>query len=371
MSKVPLMREGSNPPTTAWQIGTTPEDVAFIDWDNDQLAGLPETTLYPTNDIGLPYGAFLDALLAPVADRLTGFTVIAQHGDGIAIHALLSDMRLYSLRLPDRPAYKAYWARFGGDLQAVSPEARFAALWMPRGMVRCAYAMDIWLKLSKEFRLYQKTRATEAALTVLGPTLVESPWDHHQQRWREDLRQRFTEHYATDGKQVYLTAHGRIQTKFPKSDPASFRILSEVFAADRNNLYLLGERMPAVDMASFRIVHEDLRAYLYIYADTSGVWDRGRLMKGVDPQGFTVLNRFYAHNASQVINLYSLRPILHADPDSFEILDDAGNARDKGQVYFLAPSPAADPALAGADLQADPYATFRTGEARIKTRKRR
>lgn len=359
-------------PLAARAAGEPVDPGAFHVWDKSRLASLPGYDAYTDREKWeLPKDDFLAALLAPVADRLRGFVLFEEQGPDTAIYALLDDQQLYPVLIPTLPSIHCYWEVFGRIARAAEPDWPLAAAQLARGVISADFAQFVWPEFSKAYRDHQRVLETEAKLSEIGPTLVESPWEHQKQEFSDDLHHRYTAHYASDGKRVYLAENGRIQKLYRNSDPKTFRILSEVFALDRNNVYVLGEIVPKVDPATFRVIHEDLRSYLYIFADRSHAWGRKSLMKGVDPNGLTVLNRFYARNATQVIDLYSLKPITGADATTFEVTDDAGNARDSQRDYFLALKPRWSPELFAEELRRDPYGCVRAGQAGIKSRRRK
>lgn len=347
---------------------TAPEEPDFVIWTEEQLAALPGFDRYSDGTYPhLPSDDFLASLLAK-AENLSGFVIFQDEGSHLAIFALHDDLSAYAVLIPTLPSIQRYWEVFGRIKRAVEPDWKIGAAIMPRGQLPCEFVRHLWSMVEKEHVKYHKTLKTEASLKVIGPVLVGSPWDHAKQQWDETQRARFTAQFATDGKHIYRTDKGQIAARFAKSDPASFRILSKVFAQDKDNIYVLGERVPGVDSGSFQIIHEDLQTFLYVFADKTGVWDGEKQMNGISPKGMAVLNRFYARNDFHIINLQTCHPISGADLDSFEILDDEGNARDNSREYYLH---YIHERVFDEISRDDPYGSFRAGIAKINTRMRR
>lgn len=174
-------------------------------------------------------------------------------------------------------------------------------------------------------------RVGSSALLCLLALLVFSCQDKAKTYYEIDGDQVFYRSVERKSQFYYTATHHRSLVK--GADASSFRKLNWKYGKDANYVYFEG-RQSNKDLATFKLLSD------YVAVDKNGAYSKDKLIQGSDGESFEVLNRYYAKDINQAY--YSTSKdyfsIKGADPESFEAIETTitqyDYAKDAKRVYF-------------------------------------
>ncbi len=151
-------------------------------------------------------------------------------------------------------------------------------------------------------------------------------------------------HYAKDKYNVYsghsatrieYKGYATVLKKLKNSDPSTFKIINDVWAKDKNNVYWYGKVYKKADATTFEKISEPPLTWVDYARDKNHVYlDNGQtVVKGLDGGSFRILNNYWAKDDFVVYSLVTNRIQKNIDANTFNIIDDNGKAEDKDYFY--------------------------------------
>lgn len=122
--------------------------------------------------------------------------------------------------------------------------------------------------------------------------------------------------------------------KIEGADPATYEVVGQQYAKDKNHAYAYDSVIEGADPATFELVPGDANNSFIWTRDENHVYYRGRVIAGADPRTFKVYNFEFGTDAKNLFFRNTLVP--GADVTTFEIIhaQHPSYAKDSKQVYF-------------------------------------
>jgi len=116
------------------------------------------------------------------------------------------------------------------------------------------------------------------------------------------------------------------------SCPITFKILSDAWAKDKNQVYLYTNRYLKADATTFKSLFRE--GYNDWAKDKNFLYNSNgkRIVKGIDGTTFEVLNKFWGKDLNKVFCFHTQRIIPTIDHQTFKITDDKGGVEDKNFI---------------------------------------
>ncbi|MCK0131844.1 DKNYY domain-containing protein [Flavobacteriaceae bacterium F08102] len=135
------------------------------------------------------------------------------------------------------------------------------------------------------------------------------------------------------GKVGMRTGNGIVLTRIKNADPMSFTMYSDLWAKDKNQVYLGLKPYKKAMAPSFEYLctvgcDEWAKDHQFLYNGNGK-----RVVKGIDGATFRMLNKFWGMDSKNVFSFCTGGVRSSIDVKTFKIIDDKGGAEDKNYVY--------------------------------------
>lgn len=159
----------------------------------------------------------------------------------------------------------------------------------------------------------------------------------------------FTFSFAKDKNSLYSTqistrigkyqGYSGLLVKLKNSDPATFTIINNIWAKDKNNVYCHGKIWSVIDATTFEFLFTDEYDRASYAKDKNNLYDSngGKIVKGIDGQNFEMLNEYWGKDKNVVFNFKTGRIIKNLDAETFKITGENGEAEDKNFTFEFMP----------------------------------
>ncbi|MEM6724619.1 MAG: DKNYY domain-containing protein [Bacteroidota bacterium] len=144
----------------------------------------------------------------------------------------------------------------------------------------------------------------------------------------------YADQWTKFGKTGMRTGYDKTLALMKKiADPASFELLSDLWAKDQSHIYYRFKPMEQIDYDSFQFLM--IHNYSHWAKDQYHLYQNDKLIKDIHGASFQVLNRFWGKDQKHVFSFDTSRIRSKIDASSFQITDDQGGAEDKDFVYYF------------------------------------
>ncbi|MGN0003431.1 MAG: DKNYY domain-containing protein, partial [Sphingobacterium composti] len=151
-------------------------------------------------------------------------------------------------------------------------------------------------------------------------------------------------HYAKDQYNDYASSTAKIDQYsgyaelllvLKNSDPNTFKVINDVWAKDKNNVYWFGKIYKKADAATFEKISEPPLTSFDYAKDKNNVYiaNGQTIKKALHGASFEILDKFWAKDNFVVYCLSNKSIIKTIDVETFKIIDNNGKAEDKDYIY--------------------------------------